>query len=541
METDPVLGAEFFGREEILQALEKRLQSFLKGYRQNVGLIGPKSVGKSSLVQHFLALIEDPSLIAVYTKVTPEPFDYFAQKFMGSLLAAFLRSRREDTEGEFSRLISKSKRFIPKTLKKMREIKKKIAAEEWDLAFRELLSLTQILGEESGKKVILVLDNFEKLEEFFLSSPFHDFGNAIMSQTVTFYVVTSGRACRAREIFNKDLSLLFGNFEILEIKPFDFAASQTFLEVKLCGVALNESLKKFILELTDGHPYFLSVLADSCRASLGAAEASATEEGLVSVLEKELYDRKGELHRYFVMMLQGLGQGRPFYSALKVLMAVSMGHRKNHQIARFLNRRVDEIKKTLTRLVEEEFLDKKGSFFKINSPLFGFWLHYVYYRREVAFAGPAEYAVRAFRREVRALIQHQSENERKELTKRVEELFRRFRNDVVEVDAKKIRCPHFTEVHFKPSNGRVFPVEAKAPDTRWICQVAYKRVTEEDVRLFIQDIDKLRKKVQRKIMITFGGIELNAKLLAKESKILLWRLKEFNELLELYGRPKVIA
>ncbi len=541
METDPVLGAEFFGREEILQALEKRLQSFLKGYRQNVGLIGPKSVGKSSLVQHFLLGLQDPSLIAVYAEVLPEPFDYFAQKFMGSLLAAFLRSRQEDTEGEFSGLISKSKRFIPKTLKKMREIKKKLAAEEWDPAFRELLSLTQILGEESGKKVLLVLDNFDRLDELLLHDPFHDFGNAIMAQTETFYVVTSGRIRRAREIFNKDLSLLFGNFEILEIKPFDFAMSQVFLEKKLSGAALSEFLKKFLVELTDGHPYFLSVLAGRSHALLGPGEAPVTEEILIAALEKELYDRKGELHRYFAMFLQNLGQGRTLYAALKVLMAVSMGHRKNHQIAKFLNRRVDDIKKTLTRLLEEEFLEKKGSFFKINSPFFGFWLRYVYYRREFAFVGPAEYTAKAFRREVRALIQQRMEGGEKEITKRVEELFREFQNDVVELEDKKIRCPHFTEVHFKPSNGRVFPVEAKALDTRWICQVAYKRVTEDDVRLFIQDIDKLRKKVQRKIMIALEGIELNAKLLAKESKILLWRLKEFNELLELYGRPKVIA
>src|SRR3989338_7178939 len=97
MGNDPVLGDDFFGRGEILQALDKRLDSFLKGYRQNVGIIGPKSSGRSSLVQYFLSTLNDPSLIAVYAEVIPEPFDYFAQKFMGSLLAAFLNNRQEDT------------------------------------------------------------------------------------------------------------------------------------------------------------------------------------------------------------------------------------------------------------------------------------------------------------------------------------------------------------------------------------------------------------------------------------------------------------
>ena len=233
METDPVLGDDFFGRGEILQALDKRLDSFLKGYRQNVGIIGPKSSGRSSLVQYFLSTLNDPSLIAVYAEVIPEPFDYFAQKFMGSLLAAFLNNRQEDTAGEFSGLVSKSRHLIPKTLRKMRAVKKKLAAEDWDPAFRELLTLTQVLGQESGKKVLLVLDNFDRLDDLLLKNPFHAFGNAMMSQTETLYVVTSGRERRAREIFQRDLSLLFGNFEILEIKPFDFLTAQAFFDKKL--------------------------------------------------------------------------------------------------------------------------------------------------------------------------------------------------------------------------------------------------------------------------------------------------------------------
>jgi len=541
METDPVLGDDFFGRGEILQALDKRLDSFLKGYRQNVGIIGPKSSGRSSLVQYFLSTLNDPSLIAVYAEVIPEPFDYFAQKFMGSLLAAFLNNRQEDTAGEFSGLVSKSRHLIPKTLRKMRAVKKKLAAEDWDPAFRELLTLTQVLGQESGKKVLLVLDNFDRLDDLLLKNPFHAFGNAMMSQTETLYVVTSGRERRAREIFQRDLSLLFGNFEILEIKPFDFLTAQAFFDKKLDGLTAGAPLMKFLWDLTEGQPYFLSVLASRCRALQPAGNAVLTEETLLASLEKEIFDRRGELHRYFAMVLQSLGQGRSLFTALKVLMAVSMGYRKNLQIARFLNRRVDDIQKTLSRLLEEEFLEKKGSFFKLMSPLFGFWLRYVYYRREFAFAGPHEHTVAAFRQEVRDLIKQRAVEDAKEITKKVEELFRQFQNDVVELEAKKIRCPLFNEVHFKPSNGRVFPVEAKAADTRWLCQVAYRKVTEDDVRLFIQDIEKLRKKVQRKIMITLEGIELNAKLLAKESKIMLWPLKEFNELLTLYGRPKVIA
>ncbi len=541
METDPVLGPDFFGRGEILQILEKRVQAFLKGYRQNIGFVGQKSVGKTSLIQHFLATIHEPSLITVYVEVLPEPFDYFAQKFMGALLAGYLKAQGEEVSMEFNTLINKSKRLIPKTLKRMRQIKRFLDQEEWDVAFKEVLSLTHLLQEESGKKVLLVLDNFDRFEEFSLTDPFREFGSALMLQKETLYVVTASRIRKAQEIFRDKLSLLFGNFEVLKIKPFDFLTSQAFIENRLSMLKMDESIRKFLVELTDGYPYFLEILTEQFSVLLKKENEVSLSDGILArAFELELYQRKGRLHQYFMALLQNLGKGQVFYTSLKVLLAIALGHKKVHHIAAYLHRKTDEIKKILSRLWEEELVDKKGSFFTIPFPLFSFWLRQVYYRREFDFVGRYDLAVEAFRKEVSLLIRRRVEEEKKELTKRVEELFRRFQNDVIEVESKRIKFPHFTEVLFKPSNGRVFPVEAKAPGTRWVCQVAYGKVTEEDVRFFIQDIQKLRKKVQRKIMITLQGIELNATLLAKEAKILLWRLKDFNELLHLYDQPKVI-
>ena len=43
-----------FGRDEILTRLEQRLEGLKKGYRQNVGLVGPRYIGKTALLTHFL-------------------------------------------------------------------------------------------------------------------------------------------------------------------------------------------------------------------------------------------------------------------------------------------------------------------------------------------------------------------------------------------------------------------------------------------------------------------------------------------------------
>ena len=48
MLSEPVIGEYFFGRDEALGLLEKRVNALTEGYRQNVALTGQNLAGKSS-------------------------------------------------------------------------------------------------------------------------------------------------------------------------------------------------------------------------------------------------------------------------------------------------------------------------------------------------------------------------------------------------------------------------------------------------------------------------------------------------------------
>ena len=48
---EPVFGKKFFGREEVLGTLQKRVTSLKGGYRQNMALTGPMLAGKSSILR----------------------------------------------------------------------------------------------------------------------------------------------------------------------------------------------------------------------------------------------------------------------------------------------------------------------------------------------------------------------------------------------------------------------------------------------------------------------------------------------------------
>ena len=209
-------------------------------------------------------------------------------------------------------------------------------------------------------------------------------------------------------------------------------------------------------------------------------------------------------------------------------------------IAAFTGRKAEETKKILQRLVQEELVCKRGAFYLIEDPLLRFWLAEVCQKRNQVYLPGAEGLRESLAQALKRDFDSTESEEKRDITARVESLFKEFRNDVLELGEKKIKCPQFSEIAFRPTNGRVFPVFAKSPNARWLCQIADQTVHEEDVSAFLEDLKRTRKNVQRKVMIILRGIDQNARLMAQQANIQLWGLRSFNALLELYNLPKVI-
>jgi hypothetical protein len=129
----------------------------------------------------------------------------------------------------------------------------------------------------------------------------------------------------------------------------------------------------------------------------------------------------------------------------------------------------------------------------------------------------------------------------KELPKRVEELLRHFAGDTLTVGASRVICHEFQDVVSKPSNGRIFPVRARLHKGSWMCQVAHDSVKEDDIRVFLNDVKEEKTKVIKKVLVAISGSELNAVLTAKNANIAIWDLKNLNQLMDVYDRPKVIV
>ena len=542
METDPVAVQHFFGRGDILELLNKRFDAFEHGYRQNIGLVGEPWTGKSSILTQFLRTHPFKQTIPILVRLEEtDSFQTFSQKWLASVLYGYERFLGLHPTGNLKVLIKQMNKRIPRTIKQMRAIRKLTDARQFDSSYREHLNLLSVFREETGKKILLVMDEYHRLIHLPLSDPFAQLGKEIMIQKDTMYVVASSEPERARDIFREKLSLLFANFEIVEVRHFTFEEAENWMSARLGGALQDRALRKITLRLTNGHPFYLDVLIKRFEILLALKGVSeVTPAVFIQALEEELFNDQGVLHQHFVMKIFSVTKNRFSFTHGDVLLALALGKKKTAAVTKFLGKSTDEVKKIIQRLVRDRFVEKHGSLWDVTDSLFRFWLSEVYYRKRALFDLDATGTQAAFRRSVELLLQFFAREDAKDLARRIEELFKRFGNDVIELRSKKIKCPRFQEIVSKPTNGRMFPVVAKGQHSRWMCQVVRERAKEEDVRLFVEDLGRLRSKVHKKIIIALRGIELNAKLLAQESKIQLWDLRDLNAILDLYGHPKVI-
>ena len=537
-------------RENILRRIEKRVEALDKGYRQNIGLIGCEGLGKTYLLTSlYNSLKGQARFIPIYLDATFLDLDNLIEKWVGAMLSGVFISREVTPPSLFQSLLTAAEPIVPKTTEKIRHLKKMARREQNAATVRELFSLTAVLEQETGKKIILMIDEFQSLENLPAPDPFALLGKEIMVEKNTLYLVASSNPVKAKEIFREKLSLLFANFEVIETPPFSFEESSVFLDAKMIHRGLTVTQKKFMIRMTDGQPVYLQILLEQLETHMksgsifdpSGAEGISSED-LLRVFELELFNRNARIALMFenrIERCRRIAREGNFY--IQALLALSHSRHQVVQIAAFMEKKIQDTKKMLNRLVEQDFVIRKGDFYLIQDPLFRFWLREVFQRRTHHYVPSDPLAREEFIKILRQEYQKEEQEEVVDITARLEALFKGFQNHVIEIDQKKNRYPHFSEIAFRPTNGRVFPLVAKAGNVRWFCQSARETIHEEDVALFVEELKRSRKKIQHKVMIALNGIDQNAKLMAQEAKVQIWDLKNFNELLDLYSLPKIIV
>lgn len=526
----------FFDRREYLDILEKRINDLKLGFRQNLAIIGDELIGKTSIIFKFLNKFYDNRIIILYLEIRPESLNSFARRFIGVLLYNFLINSATLLREDLDFLINKSCGYIPKTVAKIKSILGALEARKKNSIFTELLSLCETFNQETGKFCVVILDEFHNLQNLSIKDLYRDWSKLLILQKNTLYIIISSRKFRTKAILSKNLSLLFGNFELITVEPFDIKTSEGYLKHKLQKSNLNidTGLKNFIIHFTGGYPFYLEIISDALLKS--------SQINLVDILENLLFFPSGILNQKFENYIKCFLDSPYSNDYISILYLISTGYNKLKDIAHKLGKSKKELIQRINYPQELDTITHSGDFLKINDRVFSFWLRFVYEGKLHSLTFDAKNQRILFRQNLESMIQEFLLSAQKPIVERVAELLRLFEDEIVQIEKKRLRLNHFREIkplEFNRKNLKEGLI-GRSQNSLWIMALKYDLLTEDDITEFAKECKRYRHKAQRKVIIALQDIDVNAKLRALEEKILTWDINNLNQIFDLYSKPRVI-
>ncbi len=541
---------KFFDRKNYIQILEKRVSSLKEGYRQNIAIIGDENVGKTSIISKFLANFYDPRIITVYLEVRPESLDGFARRFIGALLYNFLLNSGLPLKEDLDYLIAKSTRYIPNTTSRINFILNELSRRKKINIVTEIFNLPELINQETGKFTVLFLDEFHNLEDIGVKNLYREWSKLLILQKNTLYCLASSRMFKTRVILSKQLSLLFGNFEIITIEPFDIHTSGRYLDQHVSSLKLNPQLKDFIINFTGGYPLYLELIADALSKrpdgpglSFDSQSQTDIEVKLADILEDLLFNTSGILNQRFSNYIKRFLDVGASNEYISIFYLIASGRNRIKDIGHILHKQKKYLATRINYLLELDAITRSGDFLKVSDRLFAYWMRFVYQEKMRSLSFDAKNQKEKFRDNIQELIQEFAKQSIKPLANRVGELLQLFEDDLVQFERKKIRLHHFREVKSLVFGQRFLKdgLLGRSSNALWIMAINSEALTEQDITEFAKECKRYHHKSQRKIMVTLKEVEPNARLRALEEKIWTWDLNSLNQMFDLFSKPRVIA
>lgn len=540
MFSDPVVGDKFFGRKESLDLLTKRVSGLKDGFRQNIAILGPKLIGKTSLILHFSSTFNHPQIIPIYIDLRPNSFHHFVFKFLSALLYRYLENKNLKVFEELDSLKRHAQDYIPKTVETIRAIENNMHNLQFGKVYETLLSLTAVFKSESGISSIVILDDFHLLNTYKVQTPFAHLAKEIMMQKDTMYALISSQINYAKKVLANELSLLFGNFEIVHLEHFDYTTSCKFLEKRFQNITLPQHLQDFLIDFSKGHPFYLDIVSNKIlekAKQLNSAEV--TPDLIGQAFNSLIYDSKGILNQYFTSLLSHNLNGADYANFIPILLSASERGCKLSDISKLTKRKPQFIAKQINYLLDKDLLNKVGIFYRIQDRLFRFWLKSAYQRKRLSLASDPTVESKEFSKEIEERVLRFSHEIETQLTERMIDLFQAFNNEVIMIQNRLFKLWRFEEVRPWPKQNSHESIIVRYKQGYWICWIKKDEIDEGQLVQFIQLCKKSKYKIRRIIIIALKELDLNVRLMALENKLWIWTLADLNLILDLYGKQQI--
>jgi hypothetical protein len=534
-----------FGRKAILSLLSRRLKDLKEGYRQNLALLGSRYIGKSTILQRFIQEIDDERIIAIYLNLENRDFEYFYSKIVRSILFNFAKSKNLTPQDDIRVLLEMTRSFIPETVEAIEKINVCMKAKKYDEVYQGLLSLPEVFNNETDKFCIILFDEFHGLEEFPVKEVFQELSNKIITQRRCLYIITSSYPEMANKILAEKLTLLFGNFEIINVGHFDGVTSQEFIEHSMGAISMGSHLRSFLADFTGGHPLYLSLICQELiHLSAVHKQAEVYVPLINQAIEDIVFNPWGALSRHFDLIIAELSQGKGNRAMTSLLIAMANGKNRVKDLLETLDQKANQVNVKLNRLIELDIVEKNGNLFQFKDRLFRYWIKYVLQKRMLAVDLEPGKQHKLFREELnRAVVEFQATS-RKDLATRISELFHCFDNECLNINGRRYKLPVFSQItpmKLRSIAGNYIDViQGQCDEGTWLVALRKDPFTETDINTLLSEAKNLDSKPQRLVVVSLSNLDENARVKALQERMWVWSEQEVNSLMHLYDKPYVV-
>jgi hypothetical protein len=530
-------------RANIVELLKKRVLDLKEGYRQNVALIGNRYLGKTTLFAQFISNIDDENIVVIYLDLDNRNTNYFVTKFIGSLLYNYARFKNLPLHEDVNLLIQITQPHIPQTIEQIKDIQQIYAKGQLLEAFSKVLSLPEVFSNETGMFCVLILDEFQSLEEFVEESIFQDLGKKIMTQKRCLYLVSSSYPALANKILSEKLSLLFGNFETIHVDSFDLIASQHFIETSLGAIKIGAQLRNFLTDFTGGHPLYLNLI---CQELINLSAIHKQDEVYLPILsqaiENTIFNRWGVLSRHFELIINDLCGGKGNHVNSLILMSLVNGKNKIEDILSETGVKRNVLIPKITRLIDLGIIFKNGNVHYFQDKLFKYWIKFIYQKRFKDVDLVADKQKKQFKEEFNQIVDLFKASSRKDFSLRIVELLNCFDNDSFDLNGRKYRLPIFrqiTPIKLKNDCGTfIDAIKASTDEATWFIALKKDGMNENDFNVFLTESRKEGR--PRCLIICLSNLDEHTKLKALQERCWIWNEREINTLLTLFDQPFIL-
>jgi AAA+ ATPase superfamily predicted ATPase len=271
----PVSSGEFFGREAELRLVFETLENVPYGQKQDMVVLGPRRIGKSSLLYHLVDLLtQSLDFVPVYVdlqNIKPRNTRLLFFEILEKIQEGFQRNSSLTTsplppfQALISRIQEKADRLSSLTTSPLPSFqtltKEHIPADMEFYTFKkDLDSLNRAIADHKLPRLVLMFDEVELLIEFGGQDMLDWFRSLIQSSYYIIFVVAGSE--RLYSLTQDYGSPFYNIFKIIELHPLTYEAARTLVEepARQIGLEISPGEVNKIVSYAGNSPYFIQGL-----------------------------------------------------------------------------------------------------------------------------------------------------------------------------------------------------------------------------------------------------------------------------------------